>query len=190
MENTSVKKQNNGNFDFRKILLVGIPILVVLLLLLIIPSFFKKEEIIETNKDGEESVRGELGALSIDIADGFETSESNNDNYKRYSLASDTDYCYLVIKNTQKGSYTSAKDYIEKNIYVDDIEKASELKSKEIHKKKWDTVTIDDGISKTVQYAIEETDKIYSVEYVISKDSGVCSKEIEKMIDSMEINKK
>lgn len=179
----------NDNSAIKKGLLIGIPVLAVILLIVVISIIFngnKRET--EVNKDGEVSLQGVLGNLQIDVPEEFETSKSNDDSYKRYSYSNESDYCYMVMKSTQKGAYDSAKDYLEQNVYIEDVENADKVKEVEINKNKWSKLIIKDDVNKTEQYAILNGNIIYSIEYVISKDSGMCSKKIEKVIDSMKLN--
>lgn len=112
------------------------------------------------------------------------------DDWKAYHVSSTTNDCDILISASKlsETNNTDEKTYIKEELMRADS-KYSEVEEKEINNKKWYTMSVEETYgTKKYYYVIYNNSLAYKVEYSISKDSGTCSSDYEKIINSMKFN--
>lgn len=113
------------------------------------------------------------------------------DNWKAYHVSSTTNDCDILISASKlsETNSTDEKTYIKEEALLRADSKYSEVEEKEINNKKWYTMSVEETYgTKEYYYVIYNNSLAYKVKYSISKDSGTCSSDYEKIINSMKFN--
>lgn len=148
-----------------------------------------KNNVLDNNNSGV-TVSGDIGNLSLTIPSSFEKKSYNTDSYLSYSLYDydSNDSCRVKILTTNSRYYDSVNAYLERNVYYSAGDTASAIEQKNINNNNWAYMSVKKSSNTTYYYAGKDNDKIYEIEFSITKDSGKCSSAHTSIINSLKFN--
>ncbi len=116
----------------------------------------------------------------------FESGGYNNNAYQTFSYYDTSDSCYINIMNYKNYSNQTEEEYLKARVSANLGDQVSEIESKNINGKVWKCVEVVSNGKITYYYVAIHNEKIYQVQYTISKDDNkLCSKGYNNFINSL-----